>query len=106
MRVVAYDQGGYVGNAFFDSNLNKYFMPGFSNSIKFINDIAAYSEAEKTELTQVSSSILIASYNAVTEEVEVNVSYGTLDQSECSYLTGYGKDEFVALALNEFANKV
>jgi hypothetical protein len=103
VRVVTY--GNYIGSAFFDSNLNKYFMPFFSNSTKFTDDVTAYPTAEKIEITEVNSSILIASYNAITEEVEVNVSYGTLNDEECSYLTGYNKDDLVALALSEFANK-
>ena len=104
-KVTAHDQNGYVGNAFFDSSLNKYFVAGFSEGKRFINDVSEYLTAEKIELTQISSSILIATYDSVAEQVTVNVGFDTLTQEECTYLTGSNKLVFVAAALNEFANK-
>ena len=102
-RVAAYDGGGYNGCAIYDESAAKYYKAPIVSENKFKADVENFASAEKIELTQVGDNILLATSDA--GEITVNVSFDTLTQNECSYLTGYNKPVFMATALDEFANK-
>jgi hypothetical protein len=70
---------------------------------KFKTDVENFASLEKIELTQIIDAILLATSDEGI--ITTNVSFDTLTQAECAYLTGYNKSVFVAAALNDFANQ-